>query len=68
MRRHLADAMVQAGAFLVPTLVTYQQLLQGGQAAGMAAELVAKVGKLVQQVGWPPCWPAHCAFAASRVR
>jgi hypothetical protein len=37
--------------FLVPTVVTYQQLALSGQAAGMPAELVAKVGDCVQQVG-----------------
>jgi hypothetical protein len=44
------ELMAQHGTFLVPTLVTYQQLLEGGAAAGMAPELVAKVGALVQQV------------------
>ena len=43
--------MAERGAFLVPTLVTYQQLQAGGAAAGMPPELVAKVGSLVEQVG-----------------
>jgi len=43
--------MAERGTFLVPTLVTYQQLLEGGEKAGMAPELVAKVGSLVEQVG-----------------
>lgn len=38
-----ADLMAERGAFLVPTLVTYQQLAANGEAAGMAPELVAKV-------------------------
>jgi hypothetical protein len=42
--------MSQRGTFLVPTLVTYAQLQQGGAAAGMAPELVAKVGSLMEQV------------------
>ena len=41
--------MSQQGTFLVPTLVTYAQLVQGGAAAGMAPDLVAKVGTLVEQ-------------------
>lgn len=41
--------MAQRGTFLVPTLITYQQLAEGGAAAGMAPELVAKVGSLVEQ-------------------
>ncbi|KAI7840056.1 hypothetical protein COHA_006187 [Chlorella ohadii] len=44
-----AELMAQRGTYLVPTTVTYQQLLEGGAAAGMAPELVAKVGSLVQQ-------------------
>ena len=50
MRCLPAELMAQHGTFLVPTLVTYQQLLAGGAAAGMAPALVAKVGGLVQQV------------------
>ena len=37
------------GAFLVPTTVTYAALQREGVAAGMAPELVAKVGAAVQQ-------------------
>ena len=53
-----AELMAQHGTFLVPTLVTYQQLLEGGAAAGMAPELVAKVGALVQQVCLHACTSA----------
>lgn len=35
--------MAAAGAFLVPTLVTYAALAEGGEAAGMKPELVSKV-------------------------
>ncbi len=49
-----ADLMAQRGTYLVPTLITYHQLLEGGAAAGMAPELVAKVGSLVEQVGPRP--------------
>lgn len=45
--------MAARGAFLVPTTVTYQQLLAGGAAAGMAPELVQKVGALVEQARAP---------------
>ncbi|KAL4423484.1 hypothetical protein ABPG77_003617 [Micractinium sp. CCAP 211/92] len=44
-----AHLMAQRGTYLVPTLITYHQLLEGGAAAGMAPELVAKVGSLVEQ-------------------
>lgn len=44
-----AALMAARGAFLVPTLVTYAALAQGGAAAGMAPELVAKVGDLLAQ-------------------
>jgi hypothetical protein len=44
-----AQAMVKSGAFLSQTLITYVALRQSGQANGMPAALVAKVGKLVEQ-------------------
>lgn len=44
---HTAKKMAAAGAFLVPTIVTYKALIYGGQAAGMPQELVDKVGDLV---------------------
>eukprot|EP00887_Chlorella_sp_A99_P005229 scaffold1.g5229.t1 len=44
-----AELMATHDAFLVPTLVTYQQLVERGEAAGMRRELVAKAGGLVQQ-------------------
>ncbi len=42
--------MAELGAFLVPTTVTYAALKRAGVAAGMPAELVAKVGAAVEQV------------------
>lgn len=42
--------MAAAGAFLVPTTITYAALQREGEAAGMPAELVVKVGQAVQQV------------------
>lgn len=42
--------MANLGAYLVPTTVTYAALQREGVAAGMPAELVAKVGEAVQQV------------------
>ncbi|GAB4818041.1 hypothetical protein N2152v2_005087 [Parachlorella kessleri] len=44
-----AELMAEKGVFLVPTLVTYQQLAARGEEAGMRPELVAKVGDLVEQ-------------------
>ncbi len=44
-----AELLAERGAFLVPTLVTYQQLAERGEGAGMRPELVAKVGDLVQR-------------------
>lgn len=44
-----AELMAERGCFLVPTLVTYQQLALRGEAAGMKPELVAKVGDLVER-------------------
>lgn len=38
----------RAGGFLVPTLVTYQRLVKDGVEGGMAPELVAKIGDLVE--------------------
>ena len=46
-----AQMMVAAGAYLVPTLATYAALRREGVAAGMAPELVEKVGAAVEQVG-----------------
>ena len=46
----IAALLAERGAFLVPTLVTYAALAEGGEAAGMQPELVAKVGGLMQQV------------------
>ncbi|KAG2482174.1 hypothetical protein HYH03_018874 [Edaphochlamys debaryana] len=43
-----ARLMADKGVFLVPTLVTYQELARGGAAAGMPRELVAKVGDAVE--------------------
>lgn len=37
----------ERGAFLVPTLVTYQKLVSEGAAAGLAQDLVDKVGTLL---------------------
>lgn len=45
-----AELMAADGAFLVPTTVTYQALQREGVAAGMAGELVAKVGEAVSKV------------------
>ncbi|KAF6264221.1 hypothetical protein COO60DRAFT_1698458 [Scenedesmus sp. NREL 46B-D3] len=44
-----AGLMANLGAYLVPTTVTYAALQREGVAAGMPAELVAKVGEAVQQ-------------------
>ena len=44
-----AAAMAAAGAFLSQTNVTYLALRESGEAAGMPAPLVAKVGALVEQ-------------------
>ena len=44
-----AAAMAEAGAFLSQTNVTYLALRESGEAAGMPAPLVAKVGALVEQ-------------------
>lgn len=60
------DLMAQRGTFLVPTLITYHQLLEGGAAAGMAPELVAKVGSLVEQVGLEPGEGSRARFCSSR--
>ncbi|XP_002980044.2 uncharacterized protein LOC9647038 isoform X2 [Selaginella moellendorffii] len=43
------DLMKVKGAFLVPTLVTYHQIRRQGEASGMAPELVAKVGDLLER-------------------
>eukprot|EP00955_Chlamydomonas_euryale_P082475 363731-Chlamydomonas_euryale.AAC.7 len=43
-----AADMAARGAFLVPTIVTYQMLAAKGEGAGMPRELVAKVGDLVE--------------------
>ena len=43
-----ADAMARLGTFLVPTLITYQAIVESGEADGMAPESVAKVGDLVE--------------------
>ena len=40
--------MQAKGAFLVPTLVTYQKLVTEGAGAGMAQDLVEKVGSLYE--------------------
>ncbi|KAG2437254.1 hypothetical protein HXX76_005917 [Chlamydomonas incerta] len=45
---HTATEMAFRGAYLVPTLVTYQELARGGEAAGMPKELVAKVGDALE--------------------
>ena len=63
-----AELMAQRGTFLVPTLVTYQQLIERGEEAGMAPELVAKVGSLVEQVrlaGWQAVLRSDAWLAAS---
>jgi hypothetical protein len=44
-----AAAMAAAGATLVPTLITYEKLVSDGEASGMPAELVAKVGDILAQ-------------------
>lgn len=44
-----AAEMASRGCFLVPTIVTYDALRQSGVAAGMAPELVSKVGSLVER-------------------
>ncbi len=44
-----AVAMAAAGATLVPTLITYEKLVSDGEASGMPAELVAKVGNILAQ-------------------
>lgn len=49
-----AQLMAADGTFLVPTTVTYQALQREGMAAGMAADLVAKVGEAVSKV--KTCW------------
>ena len=41
--------MKDASAFLVPTIITYERLLADGEDAGMPADLVAKVGDLVER-------------------
>ncbi|GFR47600.1 hypothetical protein Agub_g9335, partial [Astrephomene gubernaculifera] len=43
-----AGLMAAKGTFLVPTLVTYQELARAGTAAGMPQELVGKVGNAVE--------------------
>lgn len=43
-----ADIMASCGAILVPTLVTYEQIKNNGEAAGMDPELVAKVADLLE--------------------
>ena len=43
-----AEEMKARGAFLVSTTVTYHALREEGEAAGMAPELVKKVGDLVE--------------------
>ncbi|GBF96931.1 peptidase M38 [Raphidocelis subcapitata] len=47
--RDTAALMASRGAFLVPTLVTYDALRRGGVGAGMARELVDKVADAVEQ-------------------
>mmetsp|Transcript_20318 Transcript_20318/g.44399 ORF Transcript_20318/g.44399 Transcript_20318/m.44399 type:complete len:478 (-) Transcript_20318:229-1662(-) len=55
-----ARMMAVHGALLVPTLVTYQKLKDAGEAAGMPAELVSKVGSCVDQ-GLEALQVAHAA-------
>ncbi|KAJ7551231.1 hypothetical protein O6H91_06G005800 [Diphasiastrum complanatum] len=43
------DLIKRKGAYLVPTLVTYDQIRQRGEASGMAADLVGKVGNLLER-------------------
>eukprot|EP00877_Chromochloris_zofingiensis_P001778 jgi/Chrzof1/11600/Cz06g01200.t1 len=45
-----AQMLVDNGAFLVPTTITYAALQQDGVEAGMPAEQVAKVGAAVEKV------------------
>jgi hypothetical protein len=47
-----AQLMVTRGVFLVPTVVTYDALREEGVGAGMSADLVAKVGRAVEEVRW----------------
>ena len=42
------EKLASAGGFLVPTLITYDRLRKDGVQDGMAPELVAKVGDLVE--------------------
>jgi hypothetical protein len=42
--------LADKGAILVPTTVTYQALQAEGEAGGMPAALVAKVGEAVDKV------------------
>eukprot|EP00879_Flechtneria_rotunda_P019385 GHRR01020362.1.p1 GENE.GHRR01020362.1~~GHRR01020362.1.p1 ORF type:complete len:248 (+),score=86.88 GHRR01020362.1:1943-2686(+) len=44
-----ADMMVNTGAYLVPTTITYAALRREGVAAGMLPDLVAKVGEAVEK-------------------
>ena len=46
-----AELMVEAGAALVPTTITYAALRAAGVGAGMAPDLVRKVGAAVEEVG-----------------
>eukprot|EP00850_Spirogloea_muscicola_P021370 SM000246S08213 [mRNA] locus=s246:170711:175080:- [translate_table: standard] len=41
--------LVEKDAYLVPTLVTYDQLMKQGQAAGLPQESVQKVGNLLEK-------------------
>lgn len=43
------ELLKSSGGFLVPTLITYHALKKEGVTNGMAAELVAKVGDLVER-------------------
>lgn len=52
-----ADMYAADDAFLVPTTVTYAALQREGVAAGMPAELVAKVGEAVSKVRVVLYWP-----------
>lgn len=45
--KQTAEKMAANGTFLVPTIITYKALADGGRAAGMPQQLVDKVGDLV---------------------
>ena len=47
MDKPTAERIAEAGATVVPTLITYKKLVSDGAASGMPAALVAKVGDIL---------------------